>query len=734
MTQQNDQDKARFRVELFGWTRVHQLADGQDLRVSGKPLAFLAYLACHPGQNLPREKLAYIFWAKRGEDQARQSLRQMLTALRKLLGNDAQNIISTQGDNIVFDPQHVTCDVWEFDTRSKSSDLATLESALALYRGPLLTDVRSASSEFDEWASQARRSREVQAADVFERVIAALFNAGRLTEARDYALSLIEIDPAHEPGHRFLMRIYAGLEQRSAALHQYDQCRQELARRLDAAPSEETEALAAEIRQGVEATTSATRGEDESAPASGSRSPASPATRPTRKAGLSQRQLTAAIALAGGAVVAAGLVWGLNQPEADRADTVAANPTCPAVTRLVAERPTLIVQPLDYAGENPALRVVVAAAQDHITYMASLMSGLAIIHGPPEGHPDSDMSPVELAGRTGATLVLTGTVVEVGDDIRIFLRLVDGENGEMRWNPGPMAIEGPDIDPLLALNEIAIAAMSAVYRVITDGAQSLVYPSYAASDLQVLEHNTRGYDYVSRLDPVLNALAREEFEASLAIAPNNPGAHTGMAFSILSPMIFRWETGSLEDVAEAKRHAEAALQASPRFPSALSALSIALLFEGDHAEAMRRGREAIEASGGADANAFLAYVASYSDAPQTALDLANRAIASRPYLAPPWYAWNYARALRVSGQFEASIGCFGLVDVNRPDALAPAIEMVLAHDALGETDEARAAARNVRAQSVDGLSLREYCTWPPHADREVETACLNTLRRYGLTD
>ena len=50
---------------------------------SRKAQALLAYLALRPGEALCREKLMDLLWSDRGETQARTSLRQALTALRK---------------------------------------------------------------------------------------------------------------------------------------------------------------------------------------------------------------------------------------------------------------------------------------------------------------------------------------------------------------------------------------------------------------------------------------------------------------------------------------------------------------------------------------------------------------------------------------------------------------------------------------------------------------------------
>jgi len=45
---------------------------------ANKAQALLAYLAVHPGQRHPRDKLTALLWGGRGEAQARDSLRHTL--------------------------------------------------------------------------------------------------------------------------------------------------------------------------------------------------------------------------------------------------------------------------------------------------------------------------------------------------------------------------------------------------------------------------------------------------------------------------------------------------------------------------------------------------------------------------------------------------------------------------------------------------------------------------------
>ena len=59
---------------------------GGDVRLVGrKTQALLAYLASRLDTNVPRETLVGLFWGDRGEDQARASLRQPLSSIRKAM-------------------------------------------------------------------------------------------------------------------------------------------------------------------------------------------------------------------------------------------------------------------------------------------------------------------------------------------------------------------------------------------------------------------------------------------------------------------------------------------------------------------------------------------------------------------------------------------------------------------------------------------------------------------------
>ncbi len=70
------------------------LSSGERISFSmRKAEVLLAYLALAPGIRHPRERLINLLWSDRSEEQARNSLRQCLSAIRKSFGNAADLIM-----------------------------------------------------------------------------------------------------------------------------------------------------------------------------------------------------------------------------------------------------------------------------------------------------------------------------------------------------------------------------------------------------------------------------------------------------------------------------------------------------------------------------------------------------------------------------------------------------------------------------------------------------------------
>ena len=238
---------AQLTLSLLGGFEA-RIGSGPPLPVTTKKAqALLAYLALTPGQSHPREKLAALLWADTAPGPARNALRQALFALRRGLGAIEGEILQATGDVITLVPGAVQSDTAAFERAVREGTPASLEQAVELYRGDLLSGLGVAEPGFEDWLMTERERLRELALEALARLLAHHRTSGATARALQTALRLLALDPLQEPVHRTLMRMYVQSERRDAALRQYQECVEVLQRELGVEPEPETKALYQEI-------------------------------------------------------------------------------------------------------------------------------------------------------------------------------------------------------------------------------------------------------------------------------------------------------------------------------------------------------------------------------------------------------------------------------------------------------------------------------------------------------
>src|SRR5262245_38089159 len=209
-----------------------------------KAQMLLAYIAMHPRQSHLRDKLATLLWDHALAEQARQSLRQTLFAIRQALPSDP---VLLEGDHVAFAAEAVTVDVSDFEQFAQCDDPKKLERAASLYQGDLLEGLGPGSALFEEWLRTERERLHELALEAFAKLLAHRMKLGATESAIQTALRLLSLDPLQEVTHRALMRLYAGQGRRAAALRQYQLCVDVLQRELGVEPEEATKQVYREL-------------------------------------------------------------------------------------------------------------------------------------------------------------------------------------------------------------------------------------------------------------------------------------------------------------------------------------------------------------------------------------------------------------------------------------------------------------------------------------------------------
>lgn len=247
------------RLTFLGDCRV---ADRQDALIDlplAKARALLVYLAMNE-RPVARSRLVDLLWSELGAEAARRNLRVVLTQLRQAVGDYVEATHTT----IAFRRDlPYWLDVEEFvagvqcpppnNGAALSRAVAdALARSLALYQGDFLEGLEVHNAPlFEEWMLLERERFRRLVLTAGQRLINHYVAAADDPAALTVCQRLLALEPYSEELHRQCMSLLARTGQRSAALQQYERCRQMLATELVVEPDTETLVLYEEIRRGT---------------------------------------------------------------------------------------------------------------------------------------------------------------------------------------------------------------------------------------------------------------------------------------------------------------------------------------------------------------------------------------------------------------------------------------------------------------------------------------------------
>jgi DNA-binding SARP family transcriptional activator len=242
----------------------HVMLDGQPVTgfKSNKVRGLLAYLAVESERPHHREVLAGLFWPDWPDSEALSNLRYALSNLRRVIGDrtaEPPYLLITR-DTLQFNTvSDYSLDVSTFTDQMAAAtgtardvrDLARVEEALELYRGAFLEGFSIRDSvAFEEWSSLKGQRIAEQLLAGLRYLVKSYEELDQHDQALAWARRLIELEPWDEAAHRQLMRSLVMNGRRSAALVQYETCRQILEDELGVEPTLETKRLYEQIRKG----------------------------------------------------------------------------------------------------------------------------------------------------------------------------------------------------------------------------------------------------------------------------------------------------------------------------------------------------------------------------------------------------------------------------------------------------------------------------------------------------
>jgi DNA-binding SARP family transcriptional activator/tetratricopeptide (TPR) repeat protein len=195
-----------------------------------KELVLLAFLARRGPRPISRAEVAALLWQDRDEQRARQSLRQALLELRRLVGEGLQ----VGPDSVALADRVVDLDATAFE---REVEAGQLDAAVVRWEGDFLTGLEDVGGEeLRAWLEAQREALRRRLHSAFTGLCEDARQRGAWNEGISWAERWVAALPLDEAGHVCLLRLLDLSGRTEEALSRYTAFTREL-RALDLAPS-----------------------------------------------------------------------------------------------------------------------------------------------------------------------------------------------------------------------------------------------------------------------------------------------------------------------------------------------------------------------------------------------------------------------------------------------------------------------------------------------------------------
>ncbi len=591
-------DGAPLQLRLLGPMEVHLRGTALPL-AARKSRALLAYLALRRGAQVPRQTLMGLLWGSRSEEQARASLRQTLSALRRELGPHSEDWLLTPQDSVTLAITGVWVDTDALDDAPHQSSAATLQAAAALFRGELLEGLALNEPGFDQWLWSERERVRSHMLRVWAALVAALEQDKRIEEAITYAAKALALDPFQEGMHRLLMGLYLQQGRHDAALAQFEQCRRTLAEQLHATPEQATLDLMAEVKERRQH--------------SGAREP--------RQSG------TAGVRDSSPAIV----------------QTPPAEPAPP-------EHPSIAVLPFTNMSADPEQEFFSdGISEDLITELGRYRELFVIARNSSFAFKHTVADSRAVGQALGVRYLLEGSVRKMGNRIRVTAQLVDTLQASQVWADR----YDREVTDLFELQDELTRSIVSTVKGRVDATVVERMARKPMGNLSAYECVLRGQALVHQFTPESLGQARAHLEAAIALDPGMARAHGWLAYVDAYENLY-WKVPSAT-LDRASHRAQQGLALDANDNRCHLALGLASLFQNAFEKADHHLHRAAALNPNDDLSMIeLARFQMYTNEALEGAELVRRALRQNPYH-PNWY-WNVlARCLHTAQQYQAAI-------------------------------------------------------------------------------
>ncbi len=579
-----------FRLRLLGTFALS--SGGSEIIVPGlKPRALLAYLACNAGIPQSRDRLIGLLWGERFEEQARQSLRHALSALRGVLG---AKVVDTDRDLVQLE-RTFPSDVVQFEALILTTGPDRLREAVGLYQDDLLAGFSLREKPFMDWLAAERARLRDLALGALEQLIEAADGTLIPAQRLQLAQRALSLDPYREQAHRQLIRALALLGRRNDAVMHYRQLERTLQSELAVQPEAATRELFEAVRTGV----------------------------------IGSDSMSSAIAVSDRK----------ESPAGDRAH------------RAALAKPSIAVLPFANLSDDPKQQYFSdGITEDIITELSRFRQLSVLSRGAALQYRDRGIDAKRVGRELGVQYVVEGSVRRLGARMRISAQLVDTASGNHLWAEH----FDRDQREIFAVQDQVIGTIAGTLagRLEAAGAER-TRPRPTAS-LEAYECMLRA-KALPLGDPRAEAEARLLYERAIALDPSYARAYAALAYGAFLVWFrdMTGSDAALDHAFNLARKAVALDDNEPLCQSALGWIYL-FRKSFDLAEQYYQRAFQLNPNN-AELVAHMSFVSAYAGRPDEALDALAQARVIDPYLSHTWYWHHLGYANFIARRYDEAI-------------------------------------------------------------------------------
>jgi TolB-like protein/DNA-binding SARP family transcriptional activator/lipoprotein NlpI len=598
-----------------------------------KAEVLLAYLALTPGLRHPRERLINLLWSDRGEEQARNSLRQCLSSIKKSLGDVADLMLQVDRTTVSLIPELIDIDVHEFERLAAEGDYESLTTAANLYQGEFLEGISIRDALCQEWLDSERARFKRQFIEILSELAETQLLSHDFGNAIKSSERLVKQDPLGESGWRLLMRAYSDNGDRSHALQAYKRCQQALREELEVEPESATIELRDRIAGGE----------------------SKPMQAPTPESGESSFDAPA--------------TTGYRNGESSLAP-------------LSSTDLRIAVLPFYNLSGVPEQEYFSVGITDSIILNLSLFPGLNVkSRNSSFAFKQQIKSLGEISSELNVDYIVEGSIRRSQDQVRLTVQLIEATGGNQIWGKR----YDSDLENLFDLEEELSRSIAATVTGQIESDLQRIAVAKGAAGQESYDLLLSGIYHAVRFNRHDSLIGIEKLNQCLAQDPDNVRAHVHLYSCHSMNYLERWVEDYKASFQLAAEHIQKALALSPESTLVQAYYAEYLIFNGESDKAAKHLNKALEINpNDPDALSVKALHLEIQGDFDAALETAELSYRLDPY--HPWTEWELSVCRYYCGRYEAALET---IENARTAPSFTRVFSVAANVKLGRIDAAR---------------------------------------------